>query len=306
MLNFYQKVLFIINHKSGNTHQIDLEKNVNLHAHQNNYKCCIYIIDDDPVHGITKSVEFYQPDVVVAIGGDGTVNLVASVIKFTAIKLLIIPYGSANGMAKELNIPLGIAECLELLNPAKGLVKNLDLLHINGKYVVHLADVGLNARIVYRFQTGKSRGMLSYAKHLLSEILFLGYKKFTLTINGTSIRTVKAVSLTFANATKYGTGAVINPDGLVDDGLFEICIVKPFPKIKVFYLAIQMFRNRLKYSQYFEVLQCKNAIIRCKNKTTLQYDGEVLGKVKEIKIDVQKHALQIIIPIAPVNPRFVH
>ncbi len=301
-----QKTLFIVNHKAGNNQLTDLEANINQHAEQNNYPHFIYIIDDDPINGIGESLKSFMPNVVVAIGGDGTINMVASAIKFTDIKLLIVPYGSANGMAKELSMPAQIIDCLNLLNPQKGITKNLDLLLVNDKDVIHLADVGLNARVVYRFQTGKSRGMLSYAKHLLSEILFLGYKKFTITLNGNTIRTVKAVSLTFANATKYGTGAVINPDGFLDDGLFEICIVKPFPKIMVFNFALQMFRNRLKYSQYFEVLQCEKAVIRCKNKTTLQYDGEVLGKVKEINIEVQKNALQVIVPSTVKNPRFVN
>lgn len=302
----HQKILFIINHKSGSTKLLDLEDIINQHAQQKSYTHSIFIIDDNPVKGIGESLKSFMPNIVVAIGGDGTINMVAAAVKYTDIKLLIVPYGSANGMAKELNMPLNIADCLNLLNPDKGVVKNLDMLLVNGNDVVHLADVGLNARIVYRFQTGNSRGMLSYAKHLLSEILFLGYKKFTITLNGSTIRTVKAVSITFANATKYGTGAVINPDGFLDDGLFEICIVKPFPKIMVFSLALQMFRNRLKYSQYFEVLQCEKAVIRCKNKTTLQYDGEVLGKVKEINIEIQKHALQIIVPSAIKNPRFVN
>lgn len=301
-----QKILFIINHKAGSNQLTDLERTINQHAEQNNYPHFIYIIDDDPVKGIGERIKKFMPNVVVAIGGDGTINMVASAIKYTNIKLLIVPYGSANGMAKELNMPAQITDGLNLLNPEKGITKNLDLLLVNGKDVIHLADVGLNARVVYRFQTGKSRGMLSYAKHLLAEILFLGYKKFTITLNGSTIRAVKAVSLTFANATKYGTGAVINPDGFLDDGLFEICIVKPFPKIMVFNFALQMFRNRLKYSQYFEVLQCEKAVVRCKNRTTLQYDGEVFGKVKEINIEVQKNALQVIVPRAIKNPSFVN
>lgn len=306
MTSIQQKTLFIINHKAGVTGLANLEDIIGQHALNNNYKHLIYVIGDNPVENISANISNFKPQVVVAIGGDGTINMVASAIKFTNIKLLIVPYGSANGMATELLMPANIVDCLELLHSENGEVKNLDLLLLNGKDVIHLADVGLNARIVYRFQNGKSRGMLSYAKHLFSEFLFLGYKKFTITLNDTSVRTVKAVSLTFANATKYGTGAVINSDGKLNDGFFEICVVKPFPKIKVFVLALQMFRNRLKYSQYFEVLQCQKAIVKCKNKTTLQYDGEVFGKVNEIKIEVQKNALQIIVPRGIKNPSFVH
>ena len=302
----YKKILFIINHKSGNTQFNDLEVIISQHAQQHGYQCCHYTISDNPVMGIAKNIKDFEPDAVVAFGGDGTVNMVASALKFSNIKLLIVPYGSANGMAKELNMPTNIVDNLDLLLENNGVVKNMDLLLVNGKDTIHLADVGLNARIVYRFQMGKSRGMISYAKHLFSEVLLLGYKKFYISIDDFAPKRVKAVSITFANAAKYGTGAIINPQAVFDDGLFEICIVKPFPKIQLFTIALQMFRNRLKYSEYFEVLQCAKAVVKCNKKTTLQYDGEIFGKVKEITIKMQKHALQVIVPALPKNERFVN
>jgi diacylglycerol kinase (ATP) len=302
----FKKILFIINHKAGISQFSDLENSIQKHIKKYGYDYYHYTIGDNPVKTIASIIKDFIPEAVVAIGGDGTVNMVASIIKFTTIKLLIVPYGSANGMAKELNMPTNISESLDLLLGNKSIIKNMDLLMVNGKDTIHLADIGLNARIVYRFQMGKSRGMINYAKHLFSELLFLGYKKCSISINGLAPKTVKAVSITFANAAKYGTGAIINPKAIFDDGLFEICVVKPFPKIKIFTIALQMFRNRLKYSEYFEVMQCSKAVVKLSKKTTLQYDGEIFGKVKEIVVKMQNNALQVIIPALPKNKRFIN
>lgn len=298
-------ILFVVNHKSGNKQIDDLESMIKLHADENNYHSIIYLMANDAFNAISNLISENKPEIVVAIGGDGTVNLIASILKYTTIQLLIIPYGSANGMAKELKIPTDINDCLKLLNSENAEIKKMDIIKLNDKDFIHLADVGLNARIVYQFQQDKSRGLATYAKHLITEMFFLGYKRYKITVDDKTPKFIKAVSLTFANAKQYGTGAIINPEGKLDDGFFEICIFKPFPRLHVFTIALQMFRNRLKYSEYFEVIKTSKAIISCKKKCLLQFDGEVFGKTKEIMLEVQKQALLIILPANITNDSFV-
>lgn len=288
-----KKTLFIVNHKAGENNRTDLHKCIRDRENKQQYFCCIYELEDSLLEGINKAIKDFNPDIVAAVGGDGTVNLVAQAIKNTAIKLLIIPYGSANGMAKEFNMPELLEDCLDLIETGKTVA--IDLLQINNNISVHLADVGLNAKIVKRFQLDKKRGLYTYGKYLFNEVFFIRKKTFTLYLED-KIRKVKAVSITFANATKYGTGAVINPHGILNDCLFEICIVKPFPKIHLFSIALQMFRNRLKYSEYFETIHCKSATIKSRNPTLLQVDGEVVGRVKEINLQILPGALNVIVP----------
>lgn len=288
-----KKTLFIVNHKAGQNSRSDLKQCIKDSENKHHYSCNIHELEDSPLEGINKAIKDFNPEIVAAIGGDGTVNLVAQAIKNTAIKLLIIPYGSANGMAKEFDMPDLMEDCLELIDTGKTIA--IDLLQINNNISVHLADVGLNARIVKRFQLDKKRGLFTYGKYLFNEVFFIRRKTFILHLEN-QIRKVKAVSITFANATKYGTGAVINPQGILNDGLFEICIVKPFPKIHLFSIAIQMFRNRLKYSEYFETIHCKTATLKTKSATLLQVDGEVIGRVKEINLQIMPKALNVIVP----------
>ncbi|MBU1371644.1 MAG: NAD(+)/NADH kinase [Bacteroidetes bacterium] len=299
-----KKVLFVINKKAGLQSKVDIEKIISNAAKKLHFQFFIYKMNDgDVIAEIKNEIKIHQPDIVAAVGGDGTVNLIAQIIQQTDISLLIIPMGSANGMAKELQIPIQIKDCLALI--VSGKETKIDLLKVNDEISIHLADVGLNARIVKRFQLDSKRGLLTYAKHLFFEVFVLKRTNFSIITNGKK-RRVKAVSLTFANATQYGTGAVINPDGKLNDGLFEICIVKPFPKYELIKITFQMFRRTLKYSNFFEVIQCKEARVKSQRATLLQIDGEVIGQVKEINLACLPAALKVLIPNHLKHPTLIN
>lgn len=286
------KILFVINPKSGVQADHALENLIRKQADISKFDFQIYEFRGDDEDKIKSLIAEYQPDCVAAAGGDGTVNMIAGLIAQTNIAMLMIPIGSANGMAKELGI-FKVEDAISLLE--SGQQRDIDLIRINGMISIHLADVGLNARIVKRFEADTRRGIMTYARHLFGEIFLMKHYRFYITYNGKYIKR-KAVSLTFANASRYGTGAVINPKGQLDDGRFELIIVKPFPDIKILSIAWKMFRNKLHTSDYVEVISCEEAVVRCNRKTTLQVDGEVIGKVKEFHIEMLHKALRVIVP----------
>jgi diacylglycerol kinase (ATP) len=288
------KVFFVINPRSGTEKNRVLDSLIKAKAKELNFEFEIYFIEGfDCETVIRHKIGQIQPDIVAACGGDGTVNILAGILAYTAITLLIVPMGSANGMARELQIGNSPELALSLLKT--GVTQMIDLIKINNKVCIHLGDVGLNARIVKRFEQEKKRGMLSYARHLLAEVFLLKHYRFIIKYENKVIKR-KAVSLTFANASKYGTGAVINPTGIIDDGKFELVIIKPFPNIKLLSIAWKMFRNTLLTSDYVEVISCNEAVIRSNRKTTLQIDGEIINRVKEIKVEMMHHALKVLIP----------
>ncbi|NEU07244.1 diacylglycerol kinase [Flavihumibacter sp. R14] len=286
------KVLFVINPKSGVQTDNLLDDLIQQQAELSRFDFRTYKMQENDEEHINNLILEYQPDRVAAAGGDGTVNLLAGLLVGTGIPLLIIPSGSANGMAKELDI-LRVDQAISLLED--GVEKAIDVVKINDIISIHLADVGVNARIVKRFEADTRRGILTYARHLFGEIFLMKHYKFYITYDGKEIKR-KAVSLTFANASKYGTGAVINPKGIIDDGLFELVIVKPFPDIKLLSIAWKMFRNKLHTSDYVEVISCNTADVRCNRRTTLQVDGEVIGKVKEFHIEMMHKSLKVLVP----------
>lgn len=286
------KILFVINQKSGVQAENTLDDQIKKIAELSGFEYQIYHIKKNAESDIKRLLNEYKPDRVAAAGGDGTVNLLAGILFYSGIPLLIIPSGSANGMAKELEIS-NIEQALSLLQD--GDIKSIDLIRINGIISIHLADIGVNARVVKRFEEDSRRGIMTYARHLFGEMFLMKHYRFYITYDGKSIKR-KAVSITFANASRYGTGAVINPHGKLDDGFFELIIVKPFPDIQIFSIAWKMFRNKLHTSDYVEVISCKEAKLKCSRRTTLQVDGEVIGKVKDFHIEMMHNALKVLVP----------
>ena len=288
------KVLFVVNPRAGNREGGRLELAISEESRNQGFEYLIYRIQSsNEEKNIQQEISEYRPDIIGVAGGDGTVNLLARILKGQQTPLLIIPLGSANGMAKELAIGNRIDTALQLIT--SGLEKRIDLLNINGNICIHLGDVGLNASIVKRFDKDPKRGLWTYARHLYKELFLIDVYKFNINIDGQQIKR-KAVSVTFANASKYGTGAVINPLGRVDDGKFELVIIKPFPKIHLLSITWKMFIGRLQTSEFVEVFSCKKAFIVTSKRTTLQIDGEVMGKTKEIEVEVLPLAVNMLIP----------
>jgi diacylglycerol kinase (ATP) len=287
-------VLVIYNARSGAQADDNFQTLLHEKSQQYSFHYHLYELEKEGCEGsIIKLIKDFKPDFLIAAGGDGTLNLVAQIAPKYQLPVLILPGGSANGMARELAVPNNISAAFDVLADYK--IRSVDLLTINNSICVHLSDVGLNARIVKRFEEDPKRGLSTYARYLWREIFLITSRRFTITYDGKTIRR-RAVSITFANASKYGTGAVINPTGKIDDGKFELCIVKPFPRLKIFSLAWKMFRGTLQTSEYFEVISCSKAQLTSKRSIGLQIDGEVIGKVKKINISIKPLALKLILP----------
>lgn len=288
------KLLIIRNPRSGHHRDDQLSAVLAQKQQQHAWDIREYQMgDDDNAAKIQGEISSFQPDVLVAAGGDGTVNFVAGIAHEAKIAMAIIPAGSANGMAHELLIPETLPEAVDVI--AGGRRLPIDLLRINGHICIHLADVGVNARIVKRFQQDKTRGLLTYAKYFFGELFLTKQYRFHIVYDGTKC-THKGVSLTFANSSKYGTGAIINPTGKIDDGRFELCLMKPFPKRLLPVLAWKTFRGTLHTSDYFQVIPCTKAHIHTRKSTTLQIDGEVIGKVRDIDIEMLHQAVSVFVP----------
>lgn len=256
---------------------------------------------------LKKRVKKLKPEVIVAIGGDGTLSLVSRVVKNSSTKIGLMPFGSANGMAKELGIPKIPDITLSLIPSERysicwniiktGSARSIDLLRINKKHFsLHLSDIGLNAKIVKRFEEEKIRGYFGYARLFIKELKQKKRVSYRLIYNGKKI-TGKGYMIVIANASKYGTGAVINPIGKLSDGIFEICIVKQIKFITLLRSLLSIFKARLrKRADLVKVIPCKHARLEFKQAETLQVDGEVVGDVRKIDIKILPAAINIITP----------
>ena len=287
------KLLFVINPGAG-SNQNAWEEIIANYFKDKNFNICFHELEK-PVNikKLEQDIESQNPNQVIAVGGDGTIALIAGIIAGTKMALGIIPAGSANGMAKELNIPEDPEQALSVIE--SGLIKPCDAIKINNKFnCIHLSDIGLNAQLIKYFDEGKLRGKLGYASVVLKTIW--RKKRMQVSIEGDheTIHT-DALMIVLANASKYGTGAVINPDGKLDDGLFEVVIIK---RISISYLLRVFFRYKQFDPKHAAIFHAKTVSIDTKKSMHFQVDGEYKGKITHIDAAILPGYINIILPAA--------
>lgn len=288
-----KKLLFIINPKSGNSDKSTLEQQILRICDKNKKEYALfYTTGKNDKEKITEKQAEFQADTLVACGGDGTVNMVAQLLLNSKTHLGIIPLGSANGLAYELGIQDDVEESLELLMNGNSI--SMDVIHINDEFIcLHLSDLGFNAQMIKDFEESGERGMLSYAKSFFGSLMEKKTTEFRIEFNGTE-KTVKAEMIVLANASSYGTGAVINPGSRMDDGTFELVVFKPIPVRDLLSLTLESFLGDIENSPYVEIYKVEEAFISCQEAELLQVDGELKEKNKEVKAKILKGALNVI------------
>ena len=283
------KLLFIINPGAGN-HDENFKEIISAHFADGDAQLDFYELPSDcSLEKIRQKITDSQPDRVVAVGGDGTLKLAAECLIGKAIPIGVVAAGSANGMAKELGVPLDIPSALNLAKT--GTPKSIHLVKVNDEICIHLSDMGFNAYLIKIFDALPQRGMWSYAK--AAWYALLNHKKMdvALMVDGET-KTSKAAMVAIANATMYGSGLKINPVGKLDDELFEIILVKDYS----YYEILKMWITRLPLNpQKIEVLQAAEVTLRAKKKTHFQVDGEYLGKVDKVHAKIMPAAISIIL-----------
>ncbi len=169
----------------------------------------------------------------------------------------------------------------------------LDVLKINNDICIHISDFGVNAELIKNFEEGTIRGKIGYALKTIPTLLNTAYP-FTFEIKANGItQTKEGAVLAIANAMKYGTGATINPEGKMDDGLFEIIIFKNLNIIDIIKTLTNI--NTLD-PDFAEVISTSKAEIICKSPVPFQIDGEYLGEIKKLNVSVLKRKIAVLVP----------
>ncbi len=289
------RILFVMNPTSGKTETDEVVLSLQEASDKAGYNARFLFTtgknDDDAVREMIRE---FAPDRVVAGGGDGTVQLVARNMIGTRAPMAILPLGSANGLATALGIPKRLDDALEFIIKAQKIIP-LDLLRINNKHIcIHLCDLGTNALLVKNYEEAGDKGMLGYARHLISSIRDSDLVQFEI-LSGGKTYDKEGYMLVVANAHKYGTGVQIS-EGSVSDGMFEICNVQRIDlesAVKAGLTAINIFIDREMFS---DVIRAREAAIRVSPPAHLQVDGEYIGEVSELKVEIISSAMNILVP----------
>ena len=284
------RYLFVINPVAGGNDQTYLLEEIPRKCGNNKEYEFYQTTGKEDITQIEKLIERFQPEVCAIAGGDGTINMLIPTLLKYQLALAVIPAGSANGLATELNIEMDNA--LDVITHYQ--TSKLDIIRLNEHYMLHLADFGLNASLVKRYAFEKRRGFLGYAISAIKELM-MRQEPFEVSIllDGKE-RIFSTEFLVIANAKTYGTGFIVNPIGKTNDGKVEICALREFSGQ---FLLDQWLTSDPAdtHNEYFECFSVTNAVIRCAIPTDFQSDGEYLGQLTEVKVEVLPHQLTVLV-----------
>ena len=231
-------------------------------------------------------------DIVVAVGGDGTVNEVARAIVHSPTALGIIPCGSGNGLARHLLLPMNVKKSIEIINTCE--IHDLDYGIINGHPFFCTCGMGFDAFISHKFAEAGKRGPITYVENVLRE--GLKYKPEIYEIqdeNGTTH--YKAFLISCANASQYGNNAYIAPQASMSDGLMDIIIMEPFDVLEAPQISIDMFNKTLDKSSKIKTFRCKQLHIHRKKPGVIHFDGDPVMAGEDIDVELKEKGIRIIV-----------
>jgi diacylglycerol kinase (ATP) len=288
------KVLFVINPIAGGK---DHDQNISLieqEVQKRGFDSQFHFTSgNDDERNLNRVIMDFEPDRVIVGGGDGTIRMVAKNLMAYHITMGILPLGSANGLATALGVPSDPLQALEKICQSVR-VRHMDMLKFNDKHLcIHLADIGANALLVKKYEESGVRGMAGYARNLVSSIQETSPMKIIIrTMDG--ITTKEGIMMAFANAHKYGTGVQIS-EGSVSDGKFEICNVERFALDDAIKAGLTILNVFIDKNMFSDVISCPEAEIEIDRKAHFQIDGEYMGMVDHLKIEVIPGCIKLLV-----------
>ncbi|WP_316807620.1 diacylglycerol kinase family lipid kinase [Pedobacter agri] len=232
-------------------------------------------------------------DVIIAAGGDGTINEVATKVLKHGKVLGVLPLGSGNGLARFLNIPKNLRHAILTINAFK--TDQIDTAAFNSKCFFNLAGMGFDAHLSSAFSKDKKRGLAGYVKLGFQEVFNYKAEQYLINIDGVEYKR-KAFAVSIANSSQYGNDVYISPNASVKDGLLDVCIIKPFSIFKLPVLSYIMLKGTAETSDMIEIIRGKAIKIVREHAGPVHVDGEPLQMGAEIEVNINPLSLKVIIP----------
>ena len=242
---------------------------------------------------ITKHAVKENYKYVIAAGGDGTVNEIAKALVGTPCVLGIIPLGSGNGLARDLNISMTIDKSIETIT--KGVVRNIDYGIANDNIFFCTCGVGFDAFVSERFADEKMRGPIGYVKNILESVIDFKSEEYELTYEGKTIKE-RAFVVTCANASQYGNEAYIAPGADMEDGKMNVSLIKPINALEMPQTTIQLFTKNLHKNNKVIQLLTSDLVIKRGRSGVMHIDGESVDAGKEIVVKIIPKGLHVLSP----------
>jgi YegS/Rv2252/BmrU family lipid kinase len=283
------KALFILNPKAG-VPPVNFIIYKDLDRRKNDLTCLKTNCVSDSEILIKENYNDY--DVFVAAGGDGTVHTIATELVGSDKILGVFPMGSGNGFAKEFGFKMNIRSLLSNIERKESM--DIDVIEINEKLCLNVAGIGLDSFVAHSFHQLKLRGFLPY--------IWLTFKTFwklrpfhvTIRIDGEKIVSEKLFVLTIANTRQFGNYAFIAPEARPNDGIIDLVLIKPFPKILGSLFILRLFTKRITKSKYVRHIKTDKEVVIETNENRFHIDGEPFKISGRVVVRVKKEVLKVL------------
>jgi len=289
-----KRIRCIINPRSGAGRHAALGEALRRLADPERFEVEI-CLTEAPHHATALSREAARAGtgLVVAVGGDGSVNEVAAGLEGTGAALGIVPAGSGNGMARHLGLPMDPVKAFGIVLAGK--TERIDTVRVNGRFCIGTFGVGFDAHIAHLFAAAPRRGYSTYVKLVLSEFRQYRAVTYSFDVDGKPLKR-SCFLLTVANSSQFGNNAVIAPFADVRDGWLEISMMSSFPAWKAPGLIWRLMNNSLDGSRYFSSDRAREVLIHNNAQLRAHIDGEPVTFDTDIHVKVVPASLTTVVP----------
>ncbi|WP_306564777.1 diacylglycerol/lipid kinase family protein [Flavobacterium lindanitolerans] len=284
--------ILVVNPISGDIDKAEIIGEAKKYAAKQNIHLVIYeTTGKNDESEIQKLQEKNKAERIIIAGGDGTIKMVAEAVENHEVILGILPAGSANGLSVDLNLPDSLEENLEIA--FNNNYMEMDMISINGKKSLHLSDIGINAELIKNYENSSIRGKLGYALQAFNTLA--GLKPPFHAVIETHLGRVEteARMVVVANSQKYGTGVAINPNGVMNDGKFEIVILK---NLDLIVFSKILSGNMPVENDDVEIISTDKAVVTTNSPVSFQIDGEYCDEVTRLEVEILPNQMWVAVP----------
>jgi diacylglycerol kinase (ATP) len=290
-----QRIVFIVNPRAGGQAQRHLHTHVDAHLNHRRFEHTIWQTKH-PRHAteLARQAVAEGFDIVVAVGGDGSVNEVASALVGTNTVLGILPGGTGNGLATHLGYKLNLAQAVRQLNTAEPWA--IDYGTINGRFFLNIAGVGYDATVSAGMSKIQQRNFWSYFVQAVRTGVVYQPKPYVVEADGRIIES-NCLNIAIANGPIYGFNFKIAPDAILDDGLFQVVLLKEAPRWQYFAAVPGAFQGKLLDAGFVEHFAARSLTIRGLDQQQIHVDGEPLTTGPILNAEIVPKALRVLRPV---------
>lgn len=289
-----KSALFIINPIAGTRSKKSIPRLIEEHIDKEKFNYNISFTEyASHAAELCKSAVDNGIDIIIASGGDGTVNEIIPGLIDSSSALYVLPTGSGNGLARELNISLNIEKAIRQFNSAQE--SAIDIGRANDRHFISVAGLAFEAAVVKNFQGIKRRGILGYAKTILNTYFSFQPIPMKISMDNEELED-KYFMFTVSNSGQYGYGVKPSKSSNMSDGILDILIVKQFPKWRAVYLIPYLLLGIPTKSKYVDIYFSSKVEARMLNPSSLQADGEMVEETNSVNFTLNHKAIKILKP----------